>query len=187
LKLIVGLGNPGVEHRQSRHNIGFHVAQAFAGVRHMSVWRRRFLGKYMSGDGWSLLLPLTYMNLSGLAVAKAARILPAQPEEILVLHDDVDITLGQLRFKHGGSSGGHKGLESIIGSLGDSGFDRLRFGVGREGNMKALDFILDPFNSEDEVNLPILLEHAVEGIRLWLDQGVEVCMNHFNRRNFLSP
>jgi len=187
LKLIVGLGNPGTEYRHSRHNIGFRIVQAFAEERRVLPWRKRFHGKIAVGEGWLLLLPQTFMNLSGLAVAGASCFYHTQAEEILVIHDDVDLPLGEIRFKHGGSSAGHQGLASILQYVRKGEFDRLRFGVGRENGKKALEFILEPFLTEDEGCLPALIEQARRGIDCWLGEGIAVCMNRFNRKNLLAP
>lgn len=104
----------------------------------------------------------------------------------MVVHDDVDLPFGQIRFKQGGSSAGHKGLRSIESNLGSVQFFRLRFGVGRISAIPTEEYVLHPFSREEEGRLPRLLQLATEGLDLWLEQGLESCMNRFNRKNMLE-
>lgn len=110
---------------------------------------------------------------------------PISPREILVVHDDVDIPFGEIRFKEGGSSAGHKGLNSIIAVIGSSDFARLRFGIGRDLSKETEDYVLEPFSDEEQKALPMLLKVASEGIELWKKGDIQVCMTIFNRKNWL--
>ncbi|MGB9553181.1 MAG: aminoacyl-tRNA hydrolase, partial [bacterium] len=132
------------------------------------------------------LLPQTFMNLSGLAVKSFVLQFKLHPENILVIHDDADIEFGEIRFKRGGSSAGHKGLNSIISELKDDDFSRLRFGIGKNPDYSTEEYVLQAFSKEEEKKLPLLLEQAVLGIEMWQEKGIESCMNFFNRKNLLS-
>jgi len=185
LRLIVGLGNPGKQFALTRHNIGFRVVKAFTHQNNLPRWQRRSKSKYIRLDDLLLLLPQAFMNLSGVPVAHVVREFHVRPEDILVVHDDVDIAFGEIRFKENGSSAGHKGLISIISQLKENGFARLRFGIGKIPGMPTEEYVLEPFLPEEEEKLPELIEHAASGIKLWLESGIEACMNSFNRRKLL--
>lgn len=192
MKLLLGLGNPGPKYAATRHNTGFRIAECFAarwGIELEPVpWDARFgRGPVASEDGPVLdvgvLLPETFMNLSGDAVAAALRALhePPSPGELLVLFDDVDLPFGRLRLRPGGGPGGHRGVEHLIERLGHGDFPRLRFGVGRppEG-METSDYVLTPFTPEQERALGGCLARAVDAIEAFLFEGVSAAMNRFN-------
>jgi PTH1 family peptidyl-tRNA hydrolase len=187
LKLIVGLGNPGKQFEKNRHNIGFRILRAFARKRGLTPWVRRGNSRFILHADFTLLLPLTFMNRSGIAVKKWMIQLGVSPSEILVIHDDVDIEFGEIRFKSGGSSGGHKGLNSIISEIKTQDFSRLRFGIGKDPDFPTEEFVLQDFSPEEEGRIQVLLESAIQGLDLWLEEGIEACMNRFNRKNLLSP
>ncbi len=186
MKLIVGLGNPGKIYERTRHNIGFKILKAYAKKHCLPPWRKKGQAKFVKVNDLILLLPLTFMNLSGLAVKNFAHQYAIDSREILVVHDDADIEFGEIRFKEGGSSAGHKGLASIITELQSDSFSRLRFGIGKNPDWPTEEYVLQPFYREEEERLPLLLEHAVSGVELWLKKGIEACMNFFNRKNLLS-
>lgn len=184
--LIVGLGNPGPEYAGTRHNAGFMVIdRLLAGFpagrfeeRHTassSVWTGKFRGR-------ALLLqkPLTFMNLSGQAVALLARRNGIQPESILVISDDLDLPVGRLRLRNGGADGGHNGLKSIIAELGSSSFRRLRIGIGRPKPGETVDYVLSKFEGEEERRFEASLAAAVEAVRTVLTGGMARAMNRFN-------
>lgn len=184
--LIVGLGNPGPEYAGTRHNAGFMVIdRLLAGFpagrfeeRHTassSVWAGKFRGR-------ALLLqkPLTFMNLSGQAVALLARRNGIQPESILVISDDLDLPVGRLRLRNGGADGGHNGLKSIIAELGSSSFRRLRIGIGRPKPGETVDYVLSKFEGEEERRFEASLAAAVEAVRTVLTGGMARAMNRFN-------
>lgn len=184
--LIVGLGNPGPEYAGTRHNAGFMVIdRLLAGFpagrfeeRHTassSVWAGRFRGR-------ALLLqkPLTFMNLSGQAVALLARRCEIVPESILVISDDLDLPVGRLRLRNGGADGGHNGLKSIIAELGSASFRRLRIGIGRPKPGETVDYVLSKFEGEEERRFEASLAAAVEAVRTVLAGGMARAMNRFN-------
>ena len=187
MRVIAGLGNPGHEYEGSRHNVGFLVVAGLAdgcGIR-LSAGR----GDFMSGVGriagvrTRLVIPLTYMNRSGLAVAQVLEETSAAPSELLVICDDVNLPLGQLRLRTAGSAGGHNGLSSIIERLDTEGFARLRLGVGRppDGDDMA-DFVLDLFGDQERTDVDEMVGRAVAAVELLLRDGVEATMTVFNRR-----
>lgn len=186
MKLIVGLGNPGLRYRNTRHNIGFMTVEAF-GKRH-GIRINKALFDGISGEGTIngqktvLLLPRTYMNLSGNSVKAASGII-RDLSNLLVVYDDVDLLIGHIRFRAKGSSGGHKGLHSIIERLGTEKFPRLRIGIrpdAKAGDTSA--FVLKPFLKSEKKVLDGAISAALDGIGLWISQGIEACMARFNRK-----
>lgn len=186
MKLVVGLGNPGRKYEQTRHNVGFLVVDYLARQEGLTFSRSKFCALYAQGsvDGRALLLakPLTYMNLSGLAVSGLARWYKLDPEhDLLVVSDDLDLPLGRLRLRRCGSHGGQRGLESIIGELGSEKFTRLRVGIGRPGESKdAKEYVLSAFDSLEEPILDEVILAAADAVRTWLVQGPVEAMNRFN-------
>ena len=185
MTVIVGLGNPGSKYRNTRHNIGFMVLDALAERLDASFDREKFRGLVAEGlyrDRKCLLLkPLTYMNLSGDSVARAARNRVDEPGDILVVVDDVNLPFGRLRLRPGGSAGGHNGLKSIIERLGTQDFARLRLGVDDAEGTDLAQHVLGKFRPEENEALPEVVETAVDAIQCWLCDGIEEAMNKFNR------
>ena len=186
IKLIVGLGNPGEEYAKSRHNAGFMVIEKLlAGfpegrfTESHSAESRIFSGKYR-GKNLVLQMPLTYMNVSGCAVAPLSRRLGISPEEILVISDDLDLAPGRLRLRANGSDGGHNGLKSVIAELNSSSFKRLRIGIGRPEKGKTADYVLSDFAGDDEKIFNAAIERAAEAVKTVLSSGMAVAMNKFN-------
>ncbi|MEO2068395.1 MAG: aminoacyl-tRNA hydrolase [Desulfurobacteriaceae bacterium] len=168
IKLIVGLGNPGKKYENTRHNVGWMALDRLALRLGVSFSKEKFKGKLSEislDDGRKvfLLKPLTFMNLSGESVGELARFYKLQPQEVLVVYDDLDLPLGKLRLRLKGSSGGHKGVLSIEKHLGSREFPRLRIGIGRPlTKEEVVDYVLSPFGKDE---LPILeesLERAVD-------------------------
>ena len=183
--LIVGLGNPGEEYDQTRHNAGFMVIDRLlesfpAGrfeKRHIAdsfLYAGNFRGKTLN-----LQKPLTFMNLSGKAVASVAGKLKLRPEEILVIHDDLDLPVGRLRLKSGGSDGGHNGLKSIIAELGSASFKRLRVGIGRPLPGQTVDYVLSKFEQEG-IDVRVVIDAARDAVQTVLTAGMSRAMNQFN-------
>ncbi len=186
IKLIVGLGNPGEEYAKSRHNAGFMVIEKLLSTfpegrftESHSAESRIFSGKYR-GKNLVLQMPLTYMNVSGHAVAPLSRRLGIAPEEILVISDDLDLAPGRLRLRTNGSDGGHNGLKSVISELNSSSFKRLRIGIGRPEKGKTADYVLSDFDGDDEKIFNAAIERAVEAVKTVLGSGMTVAMNKFN-------
>ncbi|MCX7717970.1 MAG: aminoacyl-tRNA hydrolase [Candidatus Sumerlaeaceae bacterium] len=189
MKLIVGLGNPGRQYERTPHNVGFDVADILA-VRHGGEWRHERRFEALTADislptGRVVLMkPLTYMNLSGQAVAAWAGKNGADAHEILVISDDINLPLGRLRIRPDGSHGGHKGLLSVINSLGTLGFPRVRIGVKPAGENldDVVGFVLSRMKPEDRERLAQCEEEAADAVEMILDKGLTAAMNHFNGR-----
>ena len=192
--LIVGLGNPGSRYAGNRHNVGFMAVDRIADLAGISLTRQKFKGIYGTGEwaGQSLVLlkPETFMNLSGQAVSQARSFFDVTPARILVLHDELDVPAGTLRLKMGGGHAGHNGLRSITAELGTGDFARLRIGIGRPAppsKTQVVDFVLQDFNAEERGFLPDLLDRAATAVKLALEQGVGLAMNHVNKPPPTSP
>lgn len=184
MKLIVGLGNPGEKYRLTRHNIGADVAANLAKKYGISLRRQRYMSRFgegkIEGEDVKIILPLTYMNLSGRAVSSIVRDKKIGLSDILVICDDADLKLGDIRIRAKGSSGGHRGLRSIIEGLGSESFPRLRVGIGKQGNLK--DHVLSPFGKGESKKVKEAREEAIEAVLCWLTKGIEKAMSSCNTR-----
>ena len=189
IKTIVGLGNPGPQYARNRHNIGFQSVECFAS-RH-GIELSKMQNKARLGDGWIqrrgirekvlLAKPLTYMNKSGEAVAPLVRYYDIEPQNLLVIVDDLDLASGQIRLRPGGSSGGQNGLKSIIQLLGTQEFPRLRVGIGRPaGRIDPADYVLQNFSKQEEEVFGPLRETVADAIETWIFEGIEAAMNKYN-------
>jgi PTH1 family peptidyl-tRNA hydrolase len=183
--LITGLGNPGREYRENRHNIGFMVVDRVAaqlGVAFSRLESRALVTKAVyQGRRVILAKPQTYMNESGSAVGSLARFYKVDLTNILVSYDDVDLPFGALRLRPGGGSAGQKGMGSIIDRLGADSFPRLRVGIGRPpGRMEAAAYVLQDFDRSEAAELPLVLERAVDAILVYINQGLNQAMNQYN-------
>lgn len=189
MKLIVGLGNPGRRYERTPHNVGFDVVDILA-ARHGAPWQlaSRFEAALAEatilGQRVTLMKPLTYMNLSGRAVRSYVAKNGGEPSEILVICDDVNLPLGQLRLRPSGSHGGHKGLLSIIQSLGTLDFPRLRLGVRPEVVPADgwIEYVLSPFEPSAWETIRGAEEEAADAVEIILERGLDAAMNRFNRR-----
>jgi PTH1 family peptidyl-tRNA hydrolase len=187
VKLIAGLGNPGVHYQRTRHNAGFLVVDRLAEINHILISHKRFKSLYGSGSiapqKVVLLKPATYMNRSGEAVSQALHFFNIGIEDLIVVHDDLDLPFGKLRFKKKGGDGGHQGIRSIIDSTGGDEFLRLKVGIGRppEGRDPA-DYVLDCFNSAEQKSLEEVLSLAAESIETVVSKGIETAMNRLQRK-----
>jgi PTH1 family peptidyl-tRNA hydrolase len=182
--LIAGLGNPGHEHARDRHNAGWMVADELA-RRHGGSFRSKFSGRLaevrLREARLALLEPETYMNESGRSIAAAARFFKVAAEDVLVVHDDVDLDVGRLQARLGGGLAGHNGLRSIATSLGTQDFLRLRIGVGRpaRGDRRPVaDYVLSPFEPEDDVDT--LVARAADAVESLVTDGLDVTQRRFN-------
>jgi PTH1 family peptidyl-tRNA hydrolase len=186
MKMIVGLGNPGKEYAQTRHNVGFEVLDELAGRAKAALkksWRWPVeSGEWKAGDRSVLLVkPRTFMNASGPPVAALARKKGIAAADVLVVFDDVDLPVGQLRLRTKGSAGGHNGLKSVIASLGTEEFPRLRVGVGRpNGGGDMIDHVLSRFTPEERTTMKASIARAADAVERVLDGGLEKAMNEFN-------
>lgn len=156
MKLIAFLGNPGREYRRTRHNAGFLIADH---LYPSASWQKKFHGEYALENGMKLLKPQTYMNLSGVSVGEAASFFRLKPQEILVVHDDLELPFGVVRLQLGGGLQGHNGLRSIKERLGSDQFARLRFGIGRPQHGGVAPYVLMPFSKDEEIGWTLLLPH----------------------------
>jgi peptidyl-tRNA hydrolase, PTH1 family len=185
--LVVGLGNPGPRYAETRHNVGFRVADALI-ARESGSYRERFNGLFASislgGAPVGVLKPQTFMNDSGRSVQPAAQFLKVHPTSILVVHDELDLSFGDVRLKAGGGDAGHRGMKSITQAIGSETL-RLRVGIGRpppDFRGSVPDFVLHGFAPAEQVELPSVIDRAVEAVTLVVTRGMEVAMNATNQR-----
>lgn len=185
MKLIVGLGNPGRRYRGTRHNAGREVLARLAeraGIRIDEDEGFAEVGRGTIGTTRVLLArPVTYMNVSGEAVRDLRRRHRLRPEDILVIVDDIDLPLGRLRLRPGGSAGGHNGLQSVIEALGTTAFPRLRVGIGRPpAGVDPADFVLTRFTPDEAPAVQASIERAAEAAEMVVTEGLPAAMNRFN-------
>jgi PTH1 family peptidyl-tRNA hydrolase len=192
VKLIVGLGNPGIEYQFTPHNMGFLAVDRIAeqyGVRVSNRQCRALTGKAVIADhGVLLAKPETYMNLSGMSVRELAREHAVDPaQDLIVIYDDLDLPLGAIRIRQRGSSAGHNGMESIIGALGSDEFVRMRLGIGPDHPVKdGARYVLGQFKKSQYAVVDQELDTAAEALKVILAEGVAKAMSRFNRR-FEAP
>jgi PTH1 family peptidyl-tRNA hydrolase len=185
MKLIVGLGNPGSQYRDTRHNVGFDVIAELA-KRHLNQRpKAKFdaeVAEIMIASCKCLLIsPLTYMNLSGKSVLAAQSFFKTASQDLLIICDDLNLETGKIRFRARGSAGGQNGLKDIIRRLGSSDFSRLKVGIGRPPpRWEASDYVLGKFNDEDRQAIDIAVARSADAVECWAKNGVEVAMNQFN-------
>ena len=180
--LVVGLGNPGTEYQNTRHNVGFMAADEIFSRYKFSPFKSKFDGLIAEGqigsDKVFLLKPQTFMNLSGNSVVKAALFYKILPENIVVIHDDIDLALGQLKAKIGGGAGGHNGLKSIDANVTPQ-YNRIRIGVGRpqHSGSEVVDYVLGHFSKQDQEILNRSLDIVGQAIEVLIENGIDSCSN----------
>ena len=183
-KLVVGLGNPGSKYEGTRHNIGFEVVDRLASGGSGARFSRKFDGLVAEVEidfrRVLLLKPDTFMNLSGRSVVPALRFYKLEPADLLVVCDDLNLPLGKLRIRKGGSDGGQKGLRDISAHLGTEEYARLRIGIGDRGPIEATDFVLSRFRSAERPVIEDALIVAMQAVAVWVAQGADTAMNRFN-------
>jgi PTH1 family peptidyl-tRNA hydrolase len=188
VKLIVGLGNPGIEYQFTWHNLGFLAVDRIAGQYGAAIVNRR--GRALTGktliSGVQVLLakPETYMNRSGESVCSLVEELELEPaRDLIVVYDDLDLPIGDIRVRKNGGAGGHHGMESIIGALGAQNFSRIRLGIspGRKVGDGA-QYVLSPFKKSQHDSVDQALEAAAEAVKVILTEGADIAMNRFNRK-----
>jgi len=187
VKIIAGLGNPGVRYQWTRHNVGFQALDRLAELKRIVIATRRFKSIYGRGriDSQEVLLvkPHTFMNLSGEAVKRVVDFFGASPEDLIVVHDDLDLPLGKLRFKQKGGDGGHQGIRSITEALESNMFLRLKLGIGRPpGGMDPADYVLQTLNKSERVDFDHVASWAAESLMILLLEGLPRAMSRFQRR-----
>ncbi len=189
MKLIVGLGNPGEQYTYTRHNLGFLVLEALA--QECKIKLRNTAGVQgftasadIDSTNCSLLMPTTFMNVSGVSVKALAAKKGIKPSDILIVCDDLTLPFGQMRIRPSGSAGGHNGLKSIIEHLGSNEFARLRLGIGKpKVGMETVDYVLANFTAGEKKSLPDFINQALCCVHSWVGQGVGQAMNQFNKKD----
>lgn len=184
MKVVVGLGNPGSRYAGTRHNVGFAVIDALADSARCDRFRTRFQAEIaeLREDGQTILLvkPQTFMNLSGQSVRQLIDFYQADVANLLVVCDDINLPLGKLRFRTGGSHGGHNGLRDIQNHLGTADYNRLRIGVGAPDEDDTVDHVLGRFRPSELPMIEEAVARGVQGVALWWKEGIQKCMNDYN-------
>ena len=186
--LIAGLGNPTREYEKTRHNVGFEAIDILADKAGTTVTEKKhkaLYGKgYIGGQKVILAKPQTYMNLSGESIREIADCYKIEPENIIILCDDINLAEGQLRIRLKGSAGGHNGLKNIISHLGTQEFPRIRIGVGEKPRgMDLADYVLGRFPKEQQAVMEEAYRDAAEAACMMIEDGADAAMNHYNRKN----
>lgn len=186
MKIILGIGNPGSKYAGTRHNVGFMVLDRLAEECHIGGWKRRFHSQAaetsIAGERVLLLKPETYVNESGRALRAAVDWCHAEPSDVMVVLDDLNLELGRLRVRPDGRSGGHNGLESIIAHMGTAAVPRLRVGIGSAEPGLARDHVLSRFTTAEREAVDQAIHRAVKALMTWMEAGIERCQNEFNAR-----
>lgn len=186
MKLIVGLGNIGNEYKNTRHNIGFMVLDELAKEWNIVSWKKERAAEVaeyrLKGEKILLAKPTTYMNLSGNAVGQLANFYNLTPDNIAVVHDDLDLPCGKLRIRKQGSAGGHNGIKSIIAHLGTTVFPRFRIGIGHPEpiEQKVINHVLTKFSGEEKQLIDESIKKCSAAIICWLENDLDLSMNRFN-------
>lgn len=185
MDMIVGLGNPGPEYKDTRHNIGFKVLDLLSNELGLRLENKRFQSRNtrtrLHGKDIIFFCPMTYMNLSGRAVRLCADYYKIETEDILVVHDDLDLPVGRIKIARHGGAGGHKGVQSIIDHLGSTKFPRVRIGIGRPRyNESTESFVLSPFYKDQKDAINSIIQSSLDACRLFFSDGVEYAMNQIN-------
>ena len=185
MKVIIGLGNPGMKYAGTRHNIGFDTVTALADKYNIKINNKKFSGLigdgFIGGEKVLLVQPQTYMNLSGECVGQIADFFKIEPENLIVICDDINLDTGRLRIRAKGSAGGHNGLKNIIAHLGTEAFPRIRVGVGEKTEGWDLaDYVLARFSKDDEPVMREAIKNAVGAVETWISDDIGTAMNRFN-------
>lgn len=183
MKVVVGLGNPGPKYKETRHNVGFQAVEEVARRYTVLKEESRFdaiIGQIQIGrEKVFLVKPLTYMNLSGNAVGKLVSYYKVDQKDIIVIYDDMDLPVGQVRIRPQGGTGGHRGMTSLVERLGTRDFARIRIGIGRPPD-EAVDWVLGRFSGEEKVLIDQAVAKAADAVECWLTEGIDKTMNEYN-------
>jgi PTH1 family peptidyl-tRNA hydrolase len=183
-KLIVGLGNPGAEHSRNRHNVGFLVLDRLADRHKLRFDRLEFQGRLAHGtvEGRPVILlkPLSYMNRSGSVVKPVLSRYKVRLEDLLIIHDDLDLQLGKIRIRAAGGSAGHRGMESVITSLRTDVVTRIRIGIGRPHGDPPEEFVLQDFSPHESITMDETYEQALAAVECFVREGIDATMNTYN-------
>lgn len=186
MTLVVGLGNPGPEYAQTRHNFGFMVVDELADDAGVVSFQEKFSGRVarasIEGAPSILLKPMTFMNLSGRSVGRAVQFYKTDPKDIIVVHDELDLPFGTVRIKKAGGIAGHKGLASLKQLLGTADFVRVRMGIDRPQRGSVTDYVLKNFTTDEAANLTDVIALGADAVKCIIRRGVTAAMNQFNKR-----
>jgi len=186
IRMVVGLGNPGDAYRETRHNAGFLVLDQISEIFSIAMDRKKFdvvLGRgHWRDRELTLAKPQAYMNRSGPPVSRLAGYFKIPFDEILVVHDDIDLPFGRLQIKENGGHGGHNGIKSLMDAFGGGNFSRLRIGIGRSANIAVSDHVLGRFSAEEDRILDRVLKRARDAVVTIIEKGLQEGMNAFNQR-----
>ena len=183
MHILVGLGNPGRKYSDTKHNFGFWVLNRFTEKRSLTFQAGK--GDYLLAKKGDLICikPTSFMNNSGMPVLDVKQFFKVEPNQLLVVYDDIDLPLGTIRFRDGGGTGGHKGIESIIYQIQSENFNRLRIGIATEDEMRPAEkYVLNPFRDGQKEIVNDMIEKACEGIEYYLSHGIKETMNQFNEK-----
>jgi PTH1 family peptidyl-tRNA hydrolase len=183
--LIVGLGNPGIEYRSSRHNVGFMVIDRLASELGIKLGKYQFKAltgsQIRDGQKWIIAKPQTFMNLSGTAVGSLVKFYKVPMDHLMIIHDDIDLPIGTIRIRPKGGSAGQNGVNSIIERLGAQDFPRLRVGIGRpSGQRTAANYVLADFQKSEKAIVDDLLDKCTEAVKTFVHSGLDAAMNRYN-------
>lgn len=188
MKLVVGLGNPGSEYEETKHNVGFWVVDAFAYAQHLSFSLKKgdahtSRGVWRGAEGdvdFLLVKPQTFMNRSGRSVRALLHFYEIPLSDLILIYDDLDLNVGRIRIKKQGGSGGHRGVASVIQEVGSEQFIRLKIGIGKDCRIEASDYVLSPFRQADKKNILEAVEQGASLLPLLLEGKLTEAMNRFN-------
>ncbi len=189
IRLIASLGNPGIEYHNTKHNIGWDVLEylSFAGDLR---WTDKYKGLYANYEGFEeklhLIKPMTFMNLSGESIRPLSQFFKIPPEEILVIHDELDLPFGSIAFKNGGGLAGHNGLKSIAAQLGTQNFKRLRLGIGRPDRGSVSSWVLSGYPPQQKMLIDDYLQGAAKAIEVCLKQGFEKAASQYSKKKIVT-
>lgn len=183
--IIVGLGNPEPEYSKTRHNMGFHTINHIASQHHITVNKEKFQGMYGSGiigkEKVILIKPQTYMNLSGDCIIQFCQFYKIQPENLIIIYDDMDIPVGKIKIRKKGSAGTHNGMKSVIARLGTEEFTRIRIGIGKpEQSYETIHYVIGSVPEEEWKQLDLSTKKAAEAIETIVTKGTDQAMNQYN-------
>ena len=188
MKMIVGLGNPGREYENTRHNVGFMILDEYAKKNDISTFKRKFNGLYTTfihnNETYVLLKPQSYMNLSGTVIKKFASFYKIKPEDILVIHDDLDLPIGKIKIKYKGSSGGHNGIKNIIENLKTEEFPRFKVGIGKDENISYIDYVIGKLSKKELEFITKIFDFSSYIIDDFLDYNIEKVMSKYNGEEY---
>lgn len=184
MKLIVGLGNPGKDYENTRHNCGWKVISKLEEELNVKCDKVKFQGLYCKtkykGEDIILLKPTTFMNLSGQSVIEAMKFFKITVQDLLVIYDDLDTAVGKIRLRETGNPGGHNGMKNIISHVGSKDFKRIRVGIGRDMNVQIIDYVLKNIPKADTEAMNIAFKNAADAALLSVEKGFNIAMNRYN-------